>query len=127
MAPGSGVDASQFHKGGSARQEGKPRITEQGGPGITRCKGSSTCFEMRKMAALRGKTTGLAADGHLDSRLSLRHMAFSGSCLGFIRSCLPEALQPGRIYTRGHKSTYYRKTSLAPSTSPIKSVILLIK
>lgn len=52
----------------------------------TRCKGSSTCFEMRKMAALRGKTTGLAADWHLDSWLSLRHMAFSGSCLGFIRS-----------------------------------------
>lgn len=64
MAPGSGVDAGQFHKGGSSRQEGKARITEQGGPGITRYKGSSSCFEMRKMAALKGKTTGLTADQH---------------------------------------------------------------
>lgn len=34
MVPGSGVGAGQFPKGGSAGQEGKPKITEQGGPGI---------------------------------------------------------------------------------------------
>lgn len=45
----------------------------------------------------------------------------------FVRSSFPAALQPCRIYAQGHEAVYSGKTNAAPTTSPIKFVILLIK
>lgn len=80
------------------------------------------------MAALRGKATCLAADQQPGSRLCAHCSASTGMpAAGCVRPGFPVALQPRRVYAQGLKAIYCGKASSAPTTSLIKSVILLMK
>lgn len=108
------------------RNESK-RLQNKEAQGITRYE-SFACLEVRKTAALGGRTTRLAADWKPGSRLSPHHAAFTGkSTVGFMRSSFSVVLLSRRLYAQSQKAICCAKPSPSPTISLIKFVILLIK